>query len=447
MTRLGKHAIVVGAGIGGLTAAAALATFFDQVTVFERDALPDGPEPRTGTPHCRQAHTLLKGGSNALQQLFPDFETELERAGAVRARAAIDILLETPGFDPWPQRDFGFETLCMTRPLVESVVRRLVERQGAIQLLPRCRVNELQHTEDGRSVSGVRYEAANGQSSMLDADFIVDASSRGALTLDLLDRLGLPRPAEIEIGVDVGYATALFEIPAVKPRHWRGVIHRPAVQSGRGGFLFPVENNRWQLSLGGMHGDTPPDDLEGFLGFAKSLRTPTIYDAIKHATPVGPIHRFVFPASIRRQFDALERFPARLLPVGDAICRANPTYGQGMTVAVQEIATLRRLLDERIDAASPFDSLAPAFFAAIQAVLAGPWSIAESDFMYEKTRGRCPEGFQQRLQFGRALQQVAAKDADVHRLLTEVNHLLTPPSALRAPHIVEKVNALAAASG
>ena len=39
----------------------------------------------------------------------------------------------------------------------------------------------------------------------------------------------------------------------------------------------------------------------------------TIYAAIKDAVPVGPIYRFVFPCSIRRHFEALERFPDRLL--------------------------------------------------------------------------------------------------------------------------------------
>jgi 2-polyprenyl-6-methoxyphenol hydroxylase-like FAD-dependent oxidoreductase len=443
---LGEHAIVVGAGIAGLTAAAVLADAFEKVTLLERDTLPDGPAPRTGTPHCRQAHTLLQGGSNVLTGLFPEFETELERAGAVRARASLDILLETPGFDPWPQRDFGFDTFCMTRPLVESVVRRLVERKGGVQLLSRCRANALQCSKHNNSVSGVRYETEDGQSTTLDADLVVDASSRGILTLDLLDHLGLPRPAEMEIGIDVGYATALFERPNDKARDWLGVIHRPAAQSGRGAFLFPVENNLWQLSLGGMHGDTPPDDFEGFLAFAKSLRTPTIYNAIKDTTPVGVIYRFVFPSSIRRKFDALEQFPERLLTIGDAVCRFNPTYGQGMTVAVQESGVLKRLLDERRGSAQPLDSVAPAFFAGIQTVLAAPWSIAESDFMYAKTRGECPADLQQRFKFGGALQRVAVGDAAVHRLVTEVNHLLRPPSALRDPLIVEKVTAVMAAS-
>jgi len=39
-TLVGKQAVVIGAGMGGLAAAGALADFFDQVVVLERDTLP-----------------------------------------------------------------------------------------------------------------------------------------------------------------------------------------------------------------------------------------------------------------------------------------------------------------------------------------------------------------------------------------------------------------------
>ena len=42
-TLIGKQAVVIGAGMGGLTAAAALADHFDQVVVLERDTLPSEP--------------------------------------------------------------------------------------------------------------------------------------------------------------------------------------------------------------------------------------------------------------------------------------------------------------------------------------------------------------------------------------------------------------------
>jgi hypothetical protein len=55
--------------------------------------------------------------------------------------------------------------------------------------------------------------------------------------------------------------------------------------------------------------------------------------------------------------------PAVPLPIGDAICRFNPVYGQGMSVAAQEACPHR---DWGRDS-NPIAGLAPAFFAEVQA--------------------------------------------------------------------------------
>jgi len=44
------------------------------------------------------------------------------------------------------------------------------------------------------------------------------------------------------------------------------------------------------------------------------------------------------------------------------------------------------------------------------------------------------------------LQRVAKEDATVHRIVSEVTHLVKPSSALRDPQIVDRVMALMAAS-
>ncbi len=117
-----------------------------------------------------------------------------------------------------------------------------------------------------------------------------------------------------------------------------------------------------------------------------------------------------------------------------------------MSVVAQEVGVLKRLLDAEVARADKLDGLAQAFFAAIQPVLAAPWSVAENDFIYPKTRGQCPANFQERLKYSGALLKVAAEDAYVHRIVHEVNNLVKPPSALRDPQITSRVAALMAAS-
>jgi hypothetical protein len=54
----GRRAAVVGGGIGGLSAAGALAGYFEQLDVLERDRLAASAEPRSGTPQDRHTHTV-----------------------------------------------------------------------------------------------------------------------------------------------------------------------------------------------------------------------------------------------------------------------------------------------------------------------------------------------------------------------------------------------------
>jgi hypothetical protein len=53
--------------------------------------------------------------------------------------------------------------------------------------------------------------------------------------------------------------------------------------------------------------------------------------------------------------------------------------------------------------------------------------------------------FERRLQFNIALVRLAAQDPSIHKLMFEVNHLLKPQSALRAPELAERVAKLMAA--
>jgi 2-polyprenyl-6-methoxyphenol hydroxylase-like FAD-dependent oxidoreductase len=355
-------------------------------------------------------------------------------------------LIESPGFDPFPRRDLGFDFMSMTRPLLEFVVRRLVEKEHNVALKSHCRVTRFLKSPDGSAVRGVRYDDVKGRGNELAADFVIDASSRGSFTLDLLDDLGLPRPQETEIGIDLRYATAMFEIPPAARSDWRAVIHRPSAQSGRGGLLVPVEGNCWQVNMTHLYGEPVPQNVDDFIAFARTLRTRTIYDAIKDAVPVGPIYRFAFPCSVRRHFEELERFPDFLLPIGDAICRFNPTFAQGMTVATQEAGALRRLIEAHISRGAPLRGIARSFFAAVRDFLAAPWAVAESDLAHEKTRGQRPHDLHERLGFSSALQRVAAEDAAVHQIMSEVSHLIRPASALRDRKIVSRVTGLMASS-
>ena len=260
-TLIGKQAVVIGAGMGGLTAAGALADFFDQVLVLERDTFPSEPAHRVGTPQARHVHVLLLSGQHALSELFTGFEKDLAQVGAVPLRVSLDVRGERPGYDPFPQRDLGFFSYSVSRPIIERAVRRRVESRANITLRQRCRVEKLLASPNGETVSGVRYENDNGASETIATELVVDASGSGALTLDLLQSIGRPLPEETAIGIDLGYATCVFAIPDDAPTDWKGVMtFGQAPHDSRGGLMLPIEGNRWMATIGGRRGDVPAGD-------------------------------------------------------------------------------------------------------------------------------------------------------------------------------------------
>jgi len=443
-TPIGKQAVVVGAGMGGLSAARALADHFERVLVLERDTLPAEPLDRAGVPQGRHVHGLLAGGQRALGELFPGFERDLVRAGAVPCRVGLDVRVERPGFDPFPPRDLGWDSYAMSRSLIEWTVRRRVEECAAIELRQRCRVQELVSGDNGAGVIGVRYTDPDGRADTASADLVIDASGRGTPTLDFLDAIGHSRPEAATIGVDLAYATAVFAIPDDAPGDWKGVFcFGPGGRGSRGSLMLPLEGHRWIATVGGRHGDNPPGDEAGFMAYAQSLRTQTMYNAIKHAKRLGDIARFRFPESAYRHYDHLENFPRGVLPLGDAICCFNPVYGQGMSVAAQEARVLARLLEAKAHDADPLAGLAPAFFAEVSKLVVTPWAgAAIPDFVHPDTRGERPPNFEQSLKFGVALTKLAARDPAVHKLTAEVQHLLKPRSVYQDPELVQRVLAV-----
>ena len=200
---LGQRAVVVGAGMGGLSAAGALAKYFERVDILERDRLAESAASRSGTPQDRHPHGLLAGGLQALDQIFPGFRRDLAAAGAVPVAFAREVQFERPDVGVLPKRDFGISMLCATRPLIELALRRRAEAVANITLRPASRVTGIVPAAGGAGVRGVQLVNGSGRPETLDTDLVVDASGRGAPTLTLLDTLGWDRPQMTEIGVDI----------------------------------------------------------------------------------------------------------------------------------------------------------------------------------------------------------------------------------------------------
>jgi 2-polyprenyl-6-methoxyphenol hydroxylase-like FAD-dependent oxidoreductase len=438
----GRRAVVVGSGIGGLSVAGVLAGYFEQVVVLERDRLTAAAESRPGTAQDRHPHGLLAGGLEALEQIFPGFVRDLAAAGAVPVRAAQEVQYERADVGILPKRDFGTSILCASRPLIESVLRRHAMSTTNIALRPECRATEIV-TDEG-TVQGVRFDTRQGRSETLESDLVVDASGRGGLTVALFDTLRWARPKVTEIGVDISYSTAVVQIPADAIADWKLVLTLPNPPTlAQSAVLLPREDGRWIVTLVERGATAPPQSWDGFLDALAGLSTRTIHDALRCAVPPAEgLRHYGFPASYWRHF---ERLPRGMLPVGDAFCRFNPAFGQGMSAAAKQARLLQRLLDQAVAEPDPLAAAQAGFMADIETVLQTPWSLTSSaDLAFPQTRGERPENFEKSRQFEAALFRAVVADPIVHRAMFDVLQLLRTHDHLREPHILQRIEAFAA---
>ena len=441
---MAARAVVIGAGMGGLAAAKVIAPYFDRVVVLDRDALPEAPAPRIGTPQARHVHALLASGERALEELFPGIRSDFRKAGAVII-GGREVVWERPGYDPFPRRDFGYEAISLSRPALERVCRRRLEEAPNVEIRSRARVVELVPSADRGAVAAVRYEDEKEAVHELAADLVVDASGRAVPTLSFLDSIGSPKPEQTEIGVDVGYASAIFE-PSDASRDWMGLIHFGTPPGeGRGALILPIENGRWLVSLGRRPSGEMPSDIESFVAFTRNLRTLTAWEALRTAKPVTDVARFRFPASVRRHFHELKRWPRGLVPVADSICRFNPLFGQGMSVAAME-AVARQV------SRCPSEVTRPVRWARERLPCRNPGDAGsavgrrgERVRLFAHDR-RAPAGSRAKAAIFGGSSASCGPDADVHKLMVEFSQLLKPQSALREPAIAERVRALMAAA-
>lgn len=426
---IGKHAIVIGASIGGLLAARVLADRFERVTILERDAFPQTPQPRRGVPQGQHPHGLLSAGYRVLQRFFPDIDADLRAAGA--------LFLDVTNDGGWFQNG-GYLTpapsdlrgVSLSRPALEAVVRACVLRLGNVSA--ETGVSVLSPVMDGaRRVTGVTLNRGSGDE-RLSADLVVDASGRGSRSSAWLERNGFAPPTVSEIGVNMAYAT----------RHYRRaeddlggrtllIVAPHAPLQARGAVALAQEGESWAVTLIGMHGDHPPTDETGFLEFAQGLPTGDVFDLIAHAEPISEIVPYKYPASLRRHYEKLRAFPTGYLVLGDALCSFNPIFGQGMTVACLEAVALEACLSRGTQ------RLWQRFFKCAARVIDTAWMLAATaDFAFSQTVGRRgPEVRPLNAYIGRLL-CAAWRDPVLTVAFHRVANLTQPPVSLFAPQIV-----------
>jgi len=433
--QIGDRAVVLGASMAGLLAARVLSDHYGQVTVVERDELTQASTHRRGVPHGRHIHALAARGQQGLEELFPGLTAELIAHGAPAGDMLTDARFYLSGIRLHPART-GLTLLCASRPFLEAVVRARVRAIPNLGFRDRCDVVGLDTTPDGGRVTGARVlrRADGSAEELLAADLVVDASGRGSRTPVWLDALGYPRPAREEVQIGLGYATRLYRLAPETLDQNIAVLDAATAQLPRTGALQRIEDDRWILTLAGILGDHPPTDPDGFLDFARSLRHPDIYSAIRDAEPLDDPVGFRFPASVRYHYERCDRVPAGLLTIGDAVCSFNPIYGQGISVAALESLTLRRHLERGIEPEPR------RWYRDLARVIDVPWDMsAGGDLAFPGVPGHRSHKVRIMGAYLARLHAAAAHDPHLSTAFMRVAGLVAPPQLLLRPDLALRV--------
>lgn len=415
-----SRAVVLGCGVAGLAAAAALRRRFDEVVILERDNLPSSPEPRRGVPQGDQLHNLLTRAQWHLEELLPGFCNRLRRAGAGEAVVSVDTHVFELGIR-MPERDLGLRLMCAWRPTIEHVAREALGGAG-ITIRDNSRAVGLEAAPQ-TGVTAVWVDTGAGRERIA-AALVVDASGAGSQGPEWLKALGYPMPALDTAKIDQWYATMLVRRPAEwvgKSRFW---LVFPTPPRTRGGLVSPVGTHQWYVSLSGHSGDEPPRTAVAMRRYAASLEDPVVADILADADVVTEPKLFRRFVAAWRRYDLLERPLRGYLPIGDAVASLNPLFGQGISVAAWQAAELSQHLDA-IGMVPADPTWTTEYLKRSARVCMAAWSLGSvvDKFL---TGGEVAEFAHGDLR--RALARVVRDDPEIHRRYVAMWHLIEPAS-------------------
>lgn len=420
--------------MAGLTAARALAEFFETVTVVERDTLSDAADCRRGVPQGRQIHGLLLRGAQALEELFPGILDELVEAGApaVDYRDLSQLHFNMGGHLAVQSGLLeGLRAYTPSRPFLESHARRRVRAIPNIELADNHDVVDVtSHTSRDRITGARIVNRHNNSESELPADLVVDATGRGARTPAMLERLGYARPAEDDVVIHLMYASQLLRMPP-ESLHECACLVAPVPGRPTGMAMLTYEHDTVMFSVFGMAGNDPPVGCSAMCDFAEQFAPAHVLAAIRAAEPLGETAQHRFPSSRWRRYDKARLLPEGLLVVGDAVCSFNPIYGQGMTVAALEALELRNCLSRGTT------DLPRRFFRATAKPIRQAWQLAAGgDLSLPEIEGTPP--LSTRLLSGYMDRLLTAAEYDIAALeqFLKVAWLVDAPSRLLRPSMM-----------
>jgi 2-polyprenyl-6-methoxyphenol hydroxylase-like FAD-dependent oxidoreductase len=418
--------VVVGAGIGGLGSALALARAGHRVTVVERD---DTPMPadveaafdwdRRGAPQVRHPHVFLGLARTILRDRFPDVLAALEAEGVVPGEisndgpmqldeATLAVLRSDDDLRMLPCRRTTFEWVVRTRVLEEPGVDLRVGTGVADLLIGRGDVGL-------PVVTGVALE----DGTELAADAVIVTTGRRGDVPAWLDAHGIELP-ETASDAGVVYFSRFYRALDGARFGFRGAL-------GAGLGVGVIGSDAGTFSITAVL-DKDDKDLRAHLSdsarFDATMRLlPELADVTAVAAePIHPVHCMTGLINRTRSYTTDDGTPrvVGLFAVGDAHTCTNPAYGRGQSLALLQATLLADALSgaaDLVEAGRSYEA------ASLERVV--PWY--HFSVLTDGMRGTGLGGGD----FATAFMGTGGDPELIHTLLRVMN-LLDPPSVLIA---------------
>jgi 2-polyprenyl-6-methoxyphenol hydroxylase-like FAD-dependent oxidoreductase len=439
--------VVVGAGIGGLGSALALARAGHRVTVVERD---DTPMPadveaafdwdRRGAPQVRHPHVFLGLARTILRDRFPDVLDALAAEGVVPDEvgsgpaalfdeATLEVLRSDDDLRMLPCRRTTFEWIVRRQALLEPGLDLRVG-VGVAGLL----VSRPVAPERPPVVTGVRLE----DGTTLAADLVVATTGRRGDVPAWLAEHDLELP-ETSSDAGVVYFSRFYRTADGAGFGFRGGF-------GAGLGVGVIGSDAGTFSITAVV-DKADKELRDHLGdsarFDATVRLmPELADVAEvDATPIHPVHCMTGLINRTRSYTTEDGTPrvTGLIAVGDAHTCTNPAYGRGQSLALLQATLLADALagaDDLLEAGRRYEA------ESLERVV--PWY--HFSVMTDQLRSAAGAGGGPGPGGGNAFAAVfsgAFGDPELTRTVLRVFNLLDPPTAILA--LLPKLQAVAAA--
>nr|WP_309100946.1 FAD-dependent monooxygenase [Fredinandcohnia onubensis] len=422
--------IIIGGGMAGKLAARVLSNSFQEVIIMERDSEVTSPIPRKGAPQGNHIHALLHAGEQGLEELFPGITEKFYSTGAVKINSTKDLAWHHHGV--WKQRyDGGYTTTLQTRPHLEWHINQYIKEVENITIQSNQTVKGYLYDEGNNRMIGVVLK----DGSVINGDLIVDASGASSFTYHWLNEQGIHIPLE-KVKIDLTYVSQIVELPENVSQDWTIKLLYPNPPHEKlAGSISKVEGNRYLVTFIGYHdciNDKEVVKENNLLHLAKRLQKNDMYQTLQTGTPLTSISVFRVPHITWRKIEKINNFPAGLIMIGDTICRIDPFFGQGMSIAVLEALALKGILQNQ-----SLENLARDFHKKAANIIAPVWNmVLTEDFRYQETTGKKPFGLPILQWYARQVFLLSAKDTNIYDSFIKVMNLKSPMTILMKPSIV-----------